>query len=276
MIERNISRRGIIGGFAAGVGFAAAGSNGLIGAACAQSAPKTFIVVPGAFNGAWVWRRVSDLLEKKGHKVFALTLTGLGERSHLLSKDINLDTHITDIVNVIKWESLSDFCLVAHSYGGFPASGALEQVGNSASSIVWLDAAKPENGQKVVDVVAASLRERVQNSVEKGEISFPPLKPPAKLPPTVVNEKDAPFLQEKNTPQPIGTWLQPIKLSGARERVAKKTYVRFPKSPSAALDKALAECKTDNTWKTVELSDSGHMAMLDAPERLTDLLVQAA
>ena len=84
---------------------------------------KTFLLVHGAFIGGWCWRRASDLLEKEVHKVFSPTLTGLGDRSHLLSKDINLDTHITDIVNVIRWENLEDICLVVHSYGGFPGSG---------------------------------------------------------------------------------------------------------------------------------------------------------
>jgi hypothetical protein len=70
------------------------------------------------FAGGWYWRRVSDLLEKKRHKVFSPTLPGLGEHSHLLNKDINLDSHITDIVNLIKWEDLNGICLVAHSFAG--------------------------------------------------------------------------------------------------------------------------------------------------------------
>jgi len=116
MIGSNVTRRGMIGGLAAGVsGAALISSDTFIGYARAQSARKTFILVPGGFCGAWYWRRVSDLLEKHGHKVYALTLTGLGDRWHLLSKDINLDTHITDIANVVEWEDLADLCLVAHS-----------------------------------------------------------------------------------------------------------------------------------------------------------------
>src|SRR5215472_7933062 len=134
MIKPNVTRRSMINGLAVGAGLAAAGSKGLIGAARAQSSRKTFVLIPGVTNGGWIWRRVSGLLEEKGHKVYALTLTGLGERSHLLSKDITLDTHVTDIVNVIKWEGLTDFCLVAFSYSGFPASGALEHISNGASS----------------------------------------------------------------------------------------------------------------------------------------------
>ena len=109
----DITRRGALGTVAAGAGLMAAAASGeLAGPAHAQTQQKTFVLVHGAWHGGWCWRRVSDLLEKKGHKVFSPTLTGVGDRSHLLSKDINLDTHITDIVNLFKWEDLKDVCLV--------------------------------------------------------------------------------------------------------------------------------------------------------------------
>src|SRR3954468_7704430 len=111
-------------------------------------AGKTFLLVHGAWHGGWCWRRVADLLEKKGHKVYTPTLTGVGERSHLMSKDINLDTHIADIVNLIKWEDLHDICLAVHSYGGWPGSGAIEQTLDRIASIVWVDAFKPEDGER--------------------------------------------------------------------------------------------------------------------------------
>src|SRR5262245_47808844 len=122
-----LTRRAMLASASAGASAAALGG----GSAMAQTAPrKTFVLVHGAWHGGWCWRRVSDLLEKQGHKVFTPTLTGVGERSHLMSKDINLDTHITDIANVFKWEDLKDVCLVVHSYGGYPGSGALEQIGD--------------------------------------------------------------------------------------------------------------------------------------------------
>jgi hypothetical protein len=161
---------------------------------------------------------VSDLLESKGHKVFSPTLTGLGERSHLLNKDINLDTHVTDIVNVIKWENLDNVCLVAWSYGGVPGSGALEQIGGNVSSIVWLDAFKPIDGQKVSDLTSEAFRKTLAASFEKGEAGFGP----PKLGPVFVNEKDSAWANSKVTAQPIGTYLQPIKLSGALEKASKK------------------------------------------------------
>jgi pimeloyl-ACP methyl ester carboxylesterase len=168
-----ITRRSMIGRVAASVGLAGAAASGdIVGAARAQSSPRTFVLVHGAFVGGWYWRRVSDFLEKQGHKVFSPTLTGLGERSHLLGKDINLDTHITDIVNVIKWEDIKDICLVAHSYGGFVGSGALEQIGDRVSSIVWLDALKAENSQRPIDFTIEAFRKALLSSADRGEPGF--------------------------------------------------------------------------------------------------------
>ena len=113
----------------------------------------------------------------------------------------------------------------------------------------------------------------VQAAIDKGEPGFGP---PPKVSDIFVAERDQAFVVSKFTSQPIGTFLQPIKLSGAREKVAKKTYVRIPKYPQPAFDKALAECKADKSWVTFELPDAGHFAMLDAPDRVTELILQAA
>jgi pimeloyl-ACP methyl ester carboxylesterase len=270
MTARNITRRCIIRIGAVGAGLVAS-SGRVVSEASAQAAPKTFVLIHGAWVAGWYWRRVSDLLEKKGHKVFSPTLTGLGERSHLLSKDINLDTHITDIVNVIKWESLNDICFVAHSYGGLPASGALYQIGDRVSSIVWLDAFKPKNGDSFISLAPAR-RAPILDAVEKGELGFKGPKAEVFL----VNEKDRQLFDEKVTPQPTGTLVQPIKLSGGLEKVAKKTYIRATRFAFPGFDNALAECKADKTWATLENSTSGHVVMLDEPEWLADQLLRAA
>lgn len=272
MTEVKLNRRAVVG---AAVCLATAGATGdsLVGAARAQSAPRTFLLIHGAWVGGWYWRRVPDLLEKKGHKVFSPTLTGLGERSHLLSKDINLDTHVTDIVNVIKWEDIGDVCMVAHSYGGWIGSGALEQIGDRVSSIVWVDAFKPETGQRPLDLTSDAFRKGILEAAEKGEQGFPA--PGGNPVPIFVNENDSAYVTSKVTRQPIGTYLQPVKLSGARDKVAKKTYIRATKYPSPVFDKAFADCKTDSSWRTFEIA-SGHLVMLDAPEWLADQLLQAA
>ena len=133
--------------------------------------PKVFVLVHGAWHGGWCWRRVSDILQKQGHKVFTPTMTGLGERSHLMSKDVVLDTHIADIVNVIKWEDLAGICLVAHSYGGWPVSGAIEQIGDRVASVVYLDAFVPDDGQKSLDAASEFSRKGTLEAIANGEIS---------------------------------------------------------------------------------------------------------
>jgi pimeloyl-ACP methyl ester carboxylesterase len=274
MTELKITRRGMIGGVAAGIGCATVAATGdtIVSAARAQSAPKTFVLIHGAWVGGWYWRRVSDLLEKKGHKVFSPTLTGLGERSHLLGKDINLDTHVTDIVNVIKWEDLGDICYVAHSYGGFPASGALDQIVGQVSSIVWVDAFKPNDGEKLIDLVPDARRQAILSAFEKGE---PGLRAP-KAEVFLVNENDRALADAKTTPHPTATFVQAIKLSGERDKIAKKTYIRATRFQNPGFDKALADCKADKSWTVVETNIPGHVIMLDAPEWLADQLLGAA
>src|SRR5215217_8146582 len=203
--DPSITRRGVL----AGAGAAALGSESAV---AQTSAAKTFVLVHGAWHGGWCWRRVADLLERQGHKVFTPTLTGVGERSHLMSKDINLDTHITDIGNVFKWEDLRDVSLVVHSYGGWPGSGALEQIGERVSSIVWLDAFKPENGQRGFDSASEFSRKALLAAVERGE----PSRPPPKAEAFHVNEKDRAWIDSKLTPQPNGVALQPILPARAR------------------------------------------------------------
>jgi len=265
MSQSKITRRGVFGTAAAGAMLATT-------AVPAQTAPKTFVLVHGTYVGGWYWRRVADLLEHNGHKVYTPTLTGLGERSHLLSKDINLDTHVTDVVNVFKWEDLKDVCLVVHSYGGWIGSGVLEQLGDRVSSIVWVDAYRPDNGQKPVDLTSDAFRKLVLAAAEKGEPGFPA---PPKLPPIFVNEKDRDYVDSKLTAHPVGTYMQPIKITGAREAAAKKTYIRATKFPNPVFDRALAECKADKSWTTFE-TNSFHIVMLDEPQWLADTLQQSA
>jgi pimeloyl-ACP methyl ester carboxylesterase len=265
----NITRRTALAGAAVGAGAAALGG----GEAKAQAgARKTFVLVHGAWHGGWCWRRVADILESKGHKVYTPTLTGVGDRSHLLSKDIVLDTHITDIVNLFKWEDLKDVTLAAHSYGGWPSSGALEQIGDRVSSIVWVDAFKPENGQKGIDYASDFSRKAMEEAVATGE-------PGRKAPPAkafAVNEKDQAWVDSKVTDQPNGVATQPIKLTGAREKIAKKTYIRAVKYPQTAFDKALAECKADSTWKTFVNENTGHDIMVDQPQWLAETILQVS
>ena len=112
----------------------------------------TFVLVHGAWHGGWCWIKVAEPLRTQGHRVFAPTLTGLGERAHLVSPDINLDTHIQDIVGVLESEELMDVILVGHSYAGMVITGVAERVTDRLSALVYVDAFVPENGQSMLSI----------------------------------------------------------------------------------------------------------------------------
>ena len=231
---------------------------------------KTFVLVHGAWHGGWCWRRVADLLEQRGHKVFAPTLTGLGERSHLLNATIDLSTHIKDVLNLIKWEGLDNFVLCGHSYGGMIISGVAEEVQPKIASIVYLDAFLPNNGDNV-----AGTSERVTSVVaaakEKGLTALPPT--PARM--FKIDEKNQAWIDSLCTPQPILTFTDKIAVTGACERVAKKTYIRAKGFATPSFDAVVTQIKDDKSWAKYELP-CGHDAMVDMPERVAEILIERA
>ena len=233
--------------------------------------PHTFVLVHGAWHGGWCWRRVSDLLERQGHKVFTPTLTGLGERSHLLRAGINVTTHVADVVNLLKWEGLSDVVLCGHSYGGLVVSGVAEQMGPAIGSIVFLDAFVPENGDAMTDLTSGAVRDNIQAAAERGELGVPARSAAAFL----VNEKDQAWVDGLCGPQPIGTMTETMALTGARERIAKKSYIRAAAYPNPGFDIAYARVKADTSWRTYEVP-CGHDVMVDMPERLAEILMEVA
>jgi pimeloyl-ACP methyl ester carboxylesterase len=252
------------------------GRSGFARAARAQSTPaasarRTFVLIHGAWHGGWAWRRVADRLEAKGHYVLAPTLTGLADRSHLLNKSVDLDMHIADIVNLFEWDDLTNVTLVAHSYGGWPVSGAMEHLVPRVSSLVYLDAFFPDDGQAGTDVQLPEFAKALDAAMARGDIARP-------VPPIgasrIRNPQDKIWAQSKLTPQPIGVALQRIKLTNAREQVQTKTYIRASDSPSPFFDKYCADAKAKPDWRT-HMVDSSHEVMIDAPDRLTTLLLQA-
>ena len=230
----------------------------------------TYVLVHGAWHGAWCWRRVARLLARDGHEVFAPTLTGLGERSHLLSPAIGLDTHILDVVNEMKWQALKDVVLVGHSYGGMVISGVAEKMESAIASLVMLDAFMPENGQCLIDMQPQERRDPVLAAERSGATTLPP----RSAADFHVNEQDRAFVDAQCTPQPIKCFTQKLALTGARERIGKKPYIRATTYPSPYFDAGLARARARN-WRTYEL-DCGHDVMLDMPERLAAILQDAA
>jgi pimeloyl-ACP methyl ester carboxylesterase len=229
----------------------------------------TFVLVHGAWHGAWCWQRVARKLTQAGHEVFAPTLTGLCERSHLLTPATDLDTHILDIVNEMKWKGLTDVVLVGHSYGGMVISGVAEKMEKAIASFVMLDAFMPENGQSLVDVWPAPMREGFL-----AKFGSAPTVPPFSAEYFKVNEADRAWVDSQCTPQPLQTFVQKLALTGARERIAKKSYIRASVYPSPYFDSGLASARAKN-WRIYEVP-CGHDVMLDMPDRLTEILQEVA
>jgi pimeloyl-ACP methyl ester carboxylesterase len=234
-----------------------------------MSKQKTFVLVHGAWHGGWCWCRVADLLVKAGHRVFAPTLTGLGERSHLLRADINLTTHIADIVNVLKWERLSDVVLCGHSYGGFVVSGVAEKISGAITSIVFVDAFVPENDDTVMTSASPATREHINQVVSRGGTMVGPV-PAAAF---QVNETDRAWVDALCTPHPMATLFEKIVLTGARERIAKKLFVRASGYESPSFDAALAKVRGRPTWRAFEVA-CGHDVMIDMPQGLANILIE--
>jgi pimeloyl-ACP methyl ester carboxylesterase len=203
--------------------------------------------------------------------VFAPTLTGLGERSHLMRASISLATHIADIVNVIKWEGLRNIVLCGHSYAGFVVSGVAEEVPDAIASIVFVDAFVPANGEALVDITSQATRDGIQAAADRGEITVP-FRPAAFF---GVNEKDQAWMDRMCVPHPVATMREKIALTGAVERVPKKAYVRAGSYPNPGFDAALAKVKANAAWRTYEVA-CGHDIMVDMPERLAEILEEVA
>jgi pimeloyl-ACP methyl ester carboxylesterase len=233
--------------------------------------PHTFVLVHGAWHGGWCWRRVADILQARGHKVFTPTLTGLGERSHLLAKGIDVSTHVTDVVNAFKWEGIEGAVLCGHSYGGLVVSGVAERIAPAISSIVFLDAFLPDDGDSMMDLTGPAVIETARAAQQAGALGVPPRKAEA----FGVNEKDRAWVDSLTGLQPIGCFFEKLKITGARDRIAKKSYIRAANYANPGFDKALARVKGDPSWRTYGVP-CGHDVMVDMPERLAEILEEVA
>jgi pimeloyl-ACP methyl ester carboxylesterase len=218
--------------------------------------PATFVLIHGAWHGGWCWQRVNDRLTAQGHRVFAPTLTGLCERSHLNSPSVNLSTHISDVVNEIRWKDLENVVLVGHSYAGMVITGVAEQIASKIASIVYLDAFVPADGQCLVDLGGKG---------DAGPFTAPI--PAAVFP---VNEADRAWVDSKMTPQSTACFTEKLKVTGAYQKIARKTYIRAKSFPGFA--GTLEKFRSDASWKTYEV-DCGHDVMIDEPDELTSILV---
>src|SRR5215475_10010202 len=132
------------------------------------SSAKTFLVCHGAWGGGWSWKKMHPLMRTAGHRLVTPTCTGLGEREHLANPSIDLETHIQDMLNVIRYEDLRDIVLIGHSYGGMVATGVADRARDRIAQLIYLDAFVPRHGQSLFDLNAPA-RPGMEASSKNGD-----------------------------------------------------------------------------------------------------------
>ncbi len=232
----------------------------------------TFVLVHGAWHGGWCWKRVAKHLRSQGHEVHTPSLSGLAERSHLMTRLVNLETHILDIVNLFRWEELSEVVLCGHSYGGMVITGAADRVSDRVRSLVYLDAFLPENGQSLLDTTIPDRRSMLIDRASHdpyGRLMTP-------IPAAVfkVNAADQAWVDSLCVPHPLACFEQKLVLSGTAAKLAKHTYIEaagYSPSPFGPLAERL---RKDKSWMVTSLP-CGHDAMVDMPKEVAELLIAA-
>lgn len=233
----------------------------------------TFVLIHGAWEAGWVWNSIVPHLRGAGHEVFRPSLTGLGERSHLLSPSVDLETHIADILGVIKWERLQNVTLVGHSYGGAVATGVADRVHERIGSLIYLDAFMPKDGQALVDLVPPERADGMRRIAdEQGEgwylpISAAPLQ-------YVTEPKEAALLEELCVAHPLATMTQKLNVSGNHLKIAKKMFVLATGYVPSPFTRFAEEARALG-WPVEELA-THHFTMLSMPHETADVLMRHA
>ncbi|MGN9788585.1 alpha/beta fold hydrolase [Nonomuraea sp. ZG12] len=215
-----------------------------------------FVLIPGMCHGGWCFQELTGELRAQGHAVHPLTLTGLGERGHLLHGGVNLDTHIQDVTGVLAAENIQDAVLVGHSYGGMVITGAADRAPERVAALVYLDAMVLGPGDSCWTLVSDQERRWYTDVVETGYAVRP-----------------LPFFDPRATPHPLASLLQPLRLTGDLGHIRRREYVYAAgwdgPSPFTPVYRRL---RADPSWRTHAL-DSGHNLMRDAPQDLVRILL---
>ena len=237
-------------------------------------ASQAFVLVHGAWHGSWCWRRVAGALRAAGHVVFTPTLTGLGERAHLLQPGLTIEHFATDVANVIETEELQRVILVGHSFAGGPISVVADRNPEALKRLIYLDAVLLENGENAFSKLEpAIVAQRVKLARETSEGLTIPAPPPATF--GVTEMHDAAWLQRRLTPQPLNSYQEPIRLNHPLGNGVNKTYIACIDPAYEALVPTHEWVRRQNGWQYLEFA-SGHDAMVIRPEALAEVLVDCA
>jgi pimeloyl-ACP methyl ester carboxylesterase len=233
----------------------------------------TFVLVHGAWHGGWCWKKLTPLLERAGHRVSAPTLTGLGERAHLLSPANDLDTHITDVANLLEFEDLGDVVLVGHSYGGMVISGVAERVGGRVRRLVYLDAFVPEDAQSLYDLLSVETRAAFRGTATvSGDTRVLPPPPLSRW--GVTSPEDVAWMSARVRPQPEATFEQSVRLSCPPSRGRVCTYISCVSDQKPHYSETARRVRGTSGWRSRDIQ-SGHDPFVTHPEQLAALLEEA-
>ncbi len=233
----------------------------------------TFVLVHGAWHGGWCWRDVADRLRADGHAVYAPTLTGLADRSHLLTRETGLETHILDIVNLLDWEELDDIVLCGHSYGGAVVTGVADRAAGRLGALVYLDAFVPADGQCLHDMAPP---ERVaafeRSAAERGDgWKVPPLPASAWLDDPAQQAR----VEPKVTPHPLRCLTDRIELSGAWEAVGRRMHILAAANDPSPFHAIHERVAAEGGWLCRRIGGP-HDLMISHPAETAALLIEAA
>jgi pimeloyl-ACP methyl ester carboxylesterase len=231
----------------------------------------TFVVCHGAWSAGWAWVKMHPLMSARGHRLVTPTLTGLGERSHLAHPYIDLDTHIADILGVLKYENLRDINLIGHSYSGMVATGVADQARARIAQLIYIDAFVPRDGESAFDVLPEAVRAQRQagassNSDGRGI-------PPGPMPPDTPPDIRA-WCEPLRVPQPVKTFEQKLLFQNGPLTLPRQYIYCQRKSPDDRFRVFYDRAKSEG-WGTHEI-DSSHNPHLTCPDVLADLLNRIA
>jgi pimeloyl-ACP methyl ester carboxylesterase len=226
----------------------------------------TFLFVPGAWLGGWCWRDVAPPLRAGGHSVIAATLTGLGERAHLLTPQVGLDTHVADVVGLMRYRDLTEVILIGHSYGGTVITAVAEQVPEHIGMLVYLDASVPRDGESNNDVVGPEMAAQLRADARAGGEGW--RVPPAAYVVARLPQAIRPWVEQRLTPHPLRSFEEPVRLRSAAAGALPRAFIRS--TQSALYDRLLDRARAAG-WRCREIK-GGHYQMLTEPRTVAAAL----
>lgn len=209
------------------------------------------VLVPGGWQGGWRNTAIAQKLRAQGYQVFTPTLTGLGERFHLANSSINLDTHIEDVANVLRFEDLTDVILCGHSYAGMVVSGVADKLSERISALVYIDAFVPKDGDSWWDLAGDGYR---QLALERSGLDGFRVAPPA-------------YMDPRCTPHPLASFRQAIRLEGRWKSVKEKLFIYANGWKDTPFTQTYETLLKDPEW-TVKAFACGHNVVREDPEQL--------